>query len=312
MSLFLLSIALLIVLILVGVPVAYSMGFTAIVYIMAIDPSFLQVLPTRALTGVNSFILMSIPFFMLAAEIMVRTDISRKLFAFARLFVGRFRGGLAFVNVIASTIFGSISGSAIGDMTGLGAIEIAEMEKEGYDKDFSIALSAASSLQSPLIPPSTTVMVYAGCVSISTGAVLLGGLGPGLLIGLSQIIYIFAIRKKRNFPKDDKVYEKGEKRIIMRDGIVALLLPLIILGGILGGFCTATEAAALACAYALFLGFVFYRNLTLKEFRDICMEYQQDSRQYLYDRGICECFLMGSRYAEDSGSAGGTSASDFG
>ena len=269
MSLFLLSIALLIVLILVGVPVAYSMGFTAIVYIMAIDPSFLQVLPTRALTGVNSFILMSIPFFMLAAEIMVRTDISRKLFAFARLFVGRFRGGLAFVNVIASTIFGSISGSAIGDMTGLGAIEIAEMEKEGYDKDFSIALSAASSLQSPLIPPSTTVMVYAGCVSISTGAVLLGGLGPGLLIGLSQIIYIFAIRKKRNFPKDDKVYEKGEKRIIMRDGIVALLLPLIILGGILGGFCTATEAAALACAYALFLGFVFYRNLTLKEFRDI-------------------------------------------
>ena len=96
MSLFLLSIALLIVLILVGVPVAYSMGFTAIVYIMAIDPSFLQVLPTRALTGVNSFILMSIPFFMLAAEIMVRTDISRKLFAFARLFVGRFRGGLAF------------------------------------------------------------------------------------------------------------------------------------------------------------------------------------------------------------------------
>lgn len=201
MSLFLLSIALLIVLILVGVPVAYSMGFTAIVYIMAIDPSFLQVLPTRALTGVNSFILMSIPFFMLAAEIMVRTDISRKLFAFARLFVGRFRGGLAFVNVIASTIFGSISGSAIGDMTGLGAIEIAEMEKEGYDKDFSIALSAASSLQSPLIPPSTTVMIYAGASASQPGAVLLGGLGPGLLIGLSQIIYIFAIRKKTQFPE---------------------------------------------------------------------------------------------------------------
>lgn len=269
MSMFFLAIGLLILLIFIGVPVAYSMGFTTIVYIVMVDPSFLQVLPTRALTGVNSFILMSIPFFMLAAEIMVQTDISRKLFAFARLFVGRFRGGLAFVNVIASTIFGSISGSAIGDMTGLGAIEIDEMTKEGYDKDFSIALSAASSLQSPLIPPSTTVMVYAGCVSISTGAVLLGGLGPGLLIGLSQIVYIMLIRKKRNFPKDDKVYVSGEKKIIIRDGLIALMLPIIIMGGIMGGLCTATEAAALAVVYALFLGFVVYRNLTLRKFFDI-------------------------------------------
>lgn len=269
MSTFLFAIGLLILLIFIGVPVAYSMGLTSILYIVLVNPSFLQVLPTRALTGVNSFILMSIPFFMLAAEIMVQTDISRKLFAFARLFVGRFRGGLAFVNVIASTIFGSISGSAIGDMTGLGAIEIDEMTKEGYDKDFAIALSAASSLQSPLIPPSTTVMVYAGCVAISTGAVLLGGLGPGLLIGLSQIIYILLIRKKRKFPKDDKVYVPGEKRKIVKDGVIAMMLPLIILGGILGGICTATEAAAMAVVYALVLGFVVYRNLTFRKFLDI-------------------------------------------
>ena len=244
MTTFLFSIALLILLIFIGVPVAYSMGLSSILYIILVDPSYLQILPVRTMTGVNSFILMSIPFFMLAAEIMVKTDISRKLFAFARLFIGRFRGGLAFVNVVASTIFGSISGSAIGDMTGLGAIEIDEMEKEGYDKDFAIALSAASSLQSPLIPPSTTAMVYAGCVTISTGALLLGGLGPGLLIGLSQIVYILLIRKKRNFPKDERVYVAGEKKKIVRDGLVALVLPLIILGGILSGACTATEAAA--------------------------------------------------------------------
>ncbi|MCI6275296.1 MAG: TRAP transporter large permease [Clostridium sp.] len=269
MNTFILSIVILVILILMGIPVAYAMGATSLLYIIMVDPSYLQILPVRSLTGVNSFILMSIPFFMLAAEIMVRTDISRKLFAFARLFIGRFRGGLAFVNVIASTIFGSISGSAIGDMTGLGAIEIDEMEKEGYDKDFAIALSAASSLQSPLIPPSTTAMVYAGCVSISTGAILLGGLGPGLLIGASQIIYILLIRKKNNFPRDNRVYEKGEKKSIVKDGIIALILPLIILGGILGGFCTATEAAAMAVVYSMILGFFVYKNLNFKEMKDI-------------------------------------------
>ena len=240
MNTFLFVIFLLVLLILLGVPVAYSMGVTSILYILMVNPSFLKILPVRTMIGVNSFILMSIPFFMLTAEIMVQADISRKLFAFARLLVGRFRGGLAFVND--------------------------EMEKEGYDKDFSIALSAASSLQSPLIPPSTTVMVYAGCVTISTGALLMGGLGPGLLIGLSQIVYILFIRKKRNFPKDVREYAPGEKKAIVKDGIIALILPLIILGGILGGFFTATEAAAVAAVYALILAFFVYKSMNLKSF----------------------------------------------
>lgn len=269
MTTFLLAILLLVVLILIGIPVAYSMAATSMIYILVIMPTSLKVLPLRALTGVNSFVLMSIPFFILAAEIMVRTDISRKLFAFARLFIGRFRGGLAFVNVVASTIFGSISGSAIGDMTGLGKIEIEEMTKEGYDKDFAIALSAASSLQSPLIPPSTTAMVYAGCVSISTGAILLGGIGPGLLIAGSQILYILFTRKKNAYPRDDKTYTKEEKRQIIKDGLIAMLLPVIILGGILGGYCTATEAAALAVAYALILGWFVYKNLNVKIMKEI-------------------------------------------
>lgn len=269
MTTFLLAILLLVVLILIGIPVAYSMAATSMIYILVIMPTSLKVLPLRALTGVNSFVLMSIPFFILAAEIMVRTDISRKLFAFARLFIGRFRGGLAFVNVVASTIFGSISGSAIGDMTGLGKIEIEEMTKEGYDKDFAIALSAASSLQSPLIPPSTTAMVYAGCVSISTGAILLGGIGPGLMIAGSQILYILFTRKKNAYPRDDKTYTKEEKRQIIKDGLIAMLLPVIILGGILGGYCTATEAAALAVAYALVLGWFVYKNLNVKIMKEI-------------------------------------------
>lgn len=143
----------LIILVCIGIPVAYSMGLSSVFYILLVNPQYLEVLPNRSITGVNSFLLLAIPFFVLAAEIMGKTGLTTKLFAFARLFVGRFRGGLAFVNIVASTIFGSVSGSAIADVSGLGVIEIKAMEEQGYDKDFAIAISAGSSLQSPLIPP---------------------------------------------------------------------------------------------------------------------------------------------------------------
>ena len=262
------AVLVLIVLVCIGIPVAYSMGLSSVFYILLVNPKYLEVLPNRSITGVNNFLLLAIPFFVLAAEIMGRTGLTTKLFAFARLFVGRFRGGLAFVNIVASTIFGSVSGSAIADVSGLGVIEIEAMEEQGYDKDFAIAISAGSSLQSPMIPPSTTVMVYAGVMNVSAGALLMGGVGPGLLIALTQIIYVLAIRKKRNFPRDERKYTGTEIRRIVTDGIVTMMLPLIIIGGILGGYVTATEAAALAVLYALFLGFVFYRNMTLKDLRD--------------------------------------------
>lgn len=258
----------LIILVCIGIPVAYSMGISSVFYILLVDPQYLEVLPNRSITGVNNFLLLAIPFFILAAEIMGKSGLTSKLFNFARLFVGRFQGGLAFVNVVASTIFGSVSGSAIADVSGLGVIEIQAMTEEGYDKDFSVALSAGSSLQSPLIPPSTTVMVYAGVMGVSAGALLMGGLGPGLMIALSQIIYILCIRKKRNFPRDNKVYMREEIKHIMTDGLLTMMLPVIIIGGILGGYVTATEAAALAVVYALFLGFVYYRTMTWKSLQE--------------------------------------------
>lgn len=258
----------LIILVCIGIPVAYSMGISSVFYILLVDPQYLEVLPNRSITGVNNFLLLAIPFFILAAEIMGKSGLTSKLFNFARLFVGRFQGGLAFVNIVASTIFGSVSGSAIADVSGLGVIEIQAMTEEGYDKDFSVALSAGSSLQSPLIPPSTTVMVYAGVMGVSAGALLMGGLGPGLMIALSQIIYILCIRKKRNFPRDNKVYTKEEIKHILTDGLLTMMLPVIIIGGILGGFVTATEAAALAVVYALFLGFVYYRTMTWKSLQE--------------------------------------------
>ena len=258
----------LIILVCIGIPVAYSMGISSVFYILLVDPQYLEVLPNRSITGVNNFLLLAIPFFILAAEIMGKSGLTSKLFNFARLFVGRFQGGLAFVNIVASTIFGSVSGSAIADVSGLGVIEIQAMTEEGYDKDFSVALSAGSSLQSPLIPPSTTVMVYAGVMGVSAGALLMGGLGPGLMIALSQIIYILCIRKKRNFPRDNKVYTKEEIKHILTDGLLTMMLPVIIIGGILGGYVTATEAAALAVVYALFLGFVYYRTMTWKSLQE--------------------------------------------
>ena len=258
----------LIILVCIGIPVAYSMGISSVFYILLVDPQYLEVLPNRSITGVNNFLLLAIPFFILAAEIMGKSGLTSKLFNFARLFVGRFQGGLAFVYVVASTIFGSVSGSAIADVSGLGVIEIQAMTEEGYDKDFSVALSAGSSLQSPLIPPSTTVMVYAGVMGVSAGALLMGGLGPGLMIALSQIIYILCIRKKRNFPRDNKVYTREEIKHIMTDGLLTMMLPVIIIGGILGGYVTATEAAALAVVYALFLGFVYYRTMTWKSLQE--------------------------------------------
>lgn len=262
---FAISVLILVVMVCIGIPVAYSMGLSSVFYILLVNPRYLEVLPNRAITGVNSFLLLAIPFFVLAAEIMGKTGLTSKLFAFARLFVGRFQGGLAFVNVVASTIFGSVSGSAIADVSGLGVIEIDAMTEEGYDKDFAIAITAGSSLQAPLIPPSTTVMVYAGVMSVSAGALLMGGVGPGLMIALTQIIYILCIRKKRNFPRDTKKYTKKEITTILTDGLVVMMLPVIIIGGILLGWVTPTEAAAIAVAYALFLGFVYYRNMTVKD-----------------------------------------------
>lgn len=263
---FFIAISILFITILIGLPISYSMGVTAFSYIIITDPSNLVVVPNRIFAGINQFILMAIPFFILAAEIMVTSDISKKLFDFGRLFFGRFRGGLAIVNVFGSTIFGSISGTALGDVAGLGAVEIDAMNKDGYNSDFSCALTAASALQSPLIPPSNIALVYAGVAGLSVGALFMAGVVPGLLIGGSQILYIMLIRNKMAFPKDEKKYTKQEIIQIVKDGIITMLMPVIILGGILSGAFTATEAACVAVLYSLFIGIVVYRNFKFKDF----------------------------------------------
>ena len=249
--------------ILIGFPIAFSIGITTVIYILMTNPMNITAIPIRMFSGINSFTLMALPLFMLAAEIMIRTGISSKLFDFVRISpVGKKRGGLAYVNILASTIFGSISGAALSDVAGLGAVEMQAMEEDGYPKDFACAVTAASSIQSPLIPPSNVAILYAGTMALSVGAVLYAGLIPGLLLALSQMIYVKVNDKK--YPKHEKQYTKEERRDIKKRGLIALGMPLIILIGITGGFVTPTEAAAVAVLYALLVGILVFRNLTLK------------------------------------------------
>lgn len=258
---------LLVVLILAGIPISYSMGITSFIYILITNVSYISVIPNRLYEGLNQFQLLAIPFFLLAADIMVHADISGKLFRFVKLFVGRFRGGLAYVNVIVSMVFGSVSGTALGDIAALGKVEMDAMDEEGYEPNFSCALTAASSLQSPLIPPSNIAVLYASVMGLSVGALFLAGLLPGVMLGLAQILYIISVRDKKNFPACQEKTGWKEKKSILLNGIITLGMPLIIIGGVLGGWFTATESANIACVYSLILGIFVYRNYHLKDFK---------------------------------------------
>jgi tripartite ATP-independent transporter DctM subunit len=266
MSAFLIATAILIITILLGIPIAFAIGITSSLYILMTMPENIAIIPLRMFSGVDSFILMAIPLFVLAAEIMVSAGISTKLFDFVRLLLGRIRGGLAYVNVMASTVFGSISGAALSDVAGLGKVEIEAMKEDGYQGDFACAITAASSMQSPLIPPSNIAVLYGGIMSISIGALFLAGIIPGLLLAGSQIGYIAINAKRMNLPKDEKRYSRTEIIEIVRNGSIAMLMPLIIVGGILSGMVTPTESAGVAVFYAIVVGLFVYRNVQLKDF----------------------------------------------
>lgn len=265
---FVIATAILIFTIMIGVPIAFSIGGTTLIYILMTNPQNITVMPIRMFSGINSFTLMALPLFVLAAEIMIKTGISSRLFDFVRIRFGKYRGGLAYVNVVGSTIFGSIAGAALSDVAGLGNIEIEAMREDGYDPAFACGLTAGSSMQSPLIPPSNIAILYAGIMSLSVGALLYAGLIPGLLIGLGQMVYIKVNAKRLNLPIDEKVYTKEEKRFFRKNGYIALVMPIIILVGITGGFVTPTEAAAVAVFYSLIIGVLVFKNITFKKFAE--------------------------------------------
>lgn len=248
------------VLILIGMPVAYSLGLAALIGAVWIELP-LDAVMIQIASGVNKFSLLAIPFFVLAGAIMAEGGMSRRLVAFASVLVGFVRGGLSLVNILASTFFGAISGSSVADTASIGSVMIPEMVKKGYPRDFSTALTVSGSIQATLIPPSHNAVIYSMAAggSISVAALFMAGVLPGLLLGLTLAIYCLYIARKRNFPKGHAIPLRQALRICA-DALWGLMTMVIILGGILSGVFTATESASIAVLWAFFVTMFIYRD----------------------------------------------------
>jgi len=243
-----------------GMPVAFTLGVAALLYIWA-NGLPLVILPQRMAGGLDSFPLLAVPFFILAANLMNTAGITDRLFAFATVLVGRLRGGLAQVNVMASIIFSGMSGSAVADAGGLGAMEIKAMRQAGYRAEYAAALTAASCVIGPMIPPSIPMVIYGVIADASVGRLFLGGVVPGLMAAGSLMIMIALTARRKKMP-EGVAMSLPESVTATRRAILPLFTPVIIIGGILFGVFSPTEASAIACVYALFLG-LFYRQLDL-------------------------------------------------
>ena len=250
-----------IALVLVRVPITMAIGAAVLAsLILAGFHDELYIMPLQVLEGVDNPALLAVPFFIMAGNLMNAVGMTDKIFNFALSIVGHFRAGLAQVNVLSSMIFAGVSGAAVADCAGLGTVEIRAMRERGYPADFAAAITVASAVVGPIIPPSISLVIYAFLSNTSVARLFLAGIIPGLVIGAALMIFNRIIAIRRDFPR--------EKRATLRqigstavDGVLALIAPGIILGAIITGYTTATEAGVLACAYSLLIGLV-YRTLT--------------------------------------------------
>ncbi len=271
---------LLIVLLVLGMPVALSVGLVSAAYLFLTDVSFIAV-PQRMFTTIDSSTLFAVPLFLLAGFLMNTSGITNRIFKFARTVVGHVTGGLAHVNVVASMIFASMSGSSVADAAGLGAVEIKAMTDAGYDKDFSCAVTLASCTISPIIPPSIIMVIYGITASVSIGQLFVAGFVPGIMMGLLLMVTNVILSRKHAYPVEPRA-TLGEMSRAFVASLLPLFTPVIILGGILGGVFTATEAAAMAVLYTLFLDIFIYRELTWKKFVDILLDVGTTSAAILF------------------------------
>ncbi len=242
-----------------GIPIAFVLGLTSFVGLLYAGQIPLLLIPKQMFSGTDSFPLLAVPFFILAGNLMNIGGITKRLIHFCNILLGYVRGGLALVNVIASMFFAGITGAAVADTSALGSILIPAMVKEKYDRDFSAAVTAASSTVGPIIPPSIPMVIIGTVGELSIGALFLAGVVPGILVGLSLLLVSYVISVKRDYPKERRRSLK-EFLVGLRDTLLALLMPAIIMGGILGGIFTPTEAAVVAVFYAFVVSFFIYRE----------------------------------------------------
>lgn len=252
-----------------GTPIAMSMFISSISYMVVYDLP-LELIAQRLAAGVDSFTLLAVAFFVFVGNVMNLGGVTQRIFSFADHLVGHFTGGLAHTNVLASVIFSGMSGSAIADTGGLGAIELKAMKDGGYDEDFSLAVTGASSLIGPVIPPSVPLVIFGVTASVSVGSLFNAGIIPGLILAAAMMTLNYFICKKKGYKVRKKATGK-EIWVCFKWAFLALLLPLIIRGGILFGIFTPTESAIVAAAYAIALG-VLYKNVNMKVLPGIIKE----------------------------------------
>jgi len=262
--------------VLVGFPISFSLLLPSLVYVSIVNLPMKTIL-IRLINEYNSFILLAIPFFILAGKVMNKAKISDKLVLLADLFVGFLKGGLAHINIVVSMFFGGCTGTAISDTTAVGSILIPAMKKEGYDADFSAAVTAASSTMGPIIPPSIMFIVYGAMAGVSIGDLFLAGAIPGILIGFGQMALVAILAYKYDFPRREEKIKFKKALVIIKSSILPMFLPVIILGGIISGIMTPTEAAVSAAVYAIFLAVVVYRTLNFKQLINVITEAAIDS-----------------------------------
>lgn len=254
------------VLLILRVPITFTLFASSVVTAVYLKIPLMSIVQ-RMVSGVNSFSLLAIPFFILSGEMMSRGGISRRLIAFSNALIGRVRGGLAQVNCLASMFFGGISGSAVADVSSIGTMLIPMMKQKGYDDDFSVGVTVTSACQGVIIPPSHNMIIFtlAAGGGVSVGKMFMGGVLPGITLGVALMIISYVIAVKRNYPKEKRFTFK-EVLTVTKDAILGLLTMVIIIGGVVSGVFTATESAAVACVYAFIITFFVYREISLKEF----------------------------------------------
>ena len=252
------------VLLALSVPIAVAIGLSSVIAIVFASDLPINVLAQKAFTSIDSFPLMAIPFFIFAGTLMEKGGIARRLVRFASSLVGRMTGGLGMVVVVTSMFFAAISGSGIAATAALGSILIPAMIKKGYDRSYAGALQAISGELGVIIPPSVSMILFGVAASVSIGDLFIAGILPGILIGISLMLAVFIISKIKGY-KGDADLPKGEIWASFKDSILALLMPVIILGGIYGGIFTPTEAAAVAVAYAFIIGVFVYKEIKIKD-----------------------------------------------
>lgn len=284
-------VVILFVLILLRVPIAFSLISISVLGILLSNPDLLINVPRNVFNGIDQFTLVAIPLFILAGELMTKGGISKRLIHFSKIIVGPLPGGLAMVVILSSIFFAALTGTAIAAAAAIGAMMIPEMKKEGYDLRFSSSLVASAATIGPIIPPSIVLILYGVMSNQSIGDLFIAGVIPGLLMGLGLMIYSFFVGKKYNYRASETRASFKEVLYGFKDAILALLMPIIIIGGIVSGVFTATESGVIAVVYAVIIGMFVYKEISIKDFKPILLQTAKTTSAIVFLIGGASLFI---------------------